>query len=100
MTKEEITFQIELEKYIFELKYAKDFKGVLIWLAGILVLLVERLLSQSFQGDVALSVMIIIILLSVALLMLSYRYLYKRSLFLERIQRLRKHYYETLSQNN
>ena len=37
MTKEDIKYQIEIKKYEFELKYQKDFRALILWGAGLLI---------------------------------------------------------------
>ena len=99
MGKENIKFQIELEQYAFELKYGKDFKGVIIWLAGSIGLLAEGLFSGRFSLISMQTVELIIVGLTLVLMGFALMYLYKRKNFLEDLQTLRKKYEDGSSYN-
>lgn len=99
MDKQDIRYKIELEQYEFELKYGKDFKGVIIWFAGIIVVLTERVLSGAFSMGRIKSVVLIIGGTAVLLLTLAFVYLKKRKEFLESIKKLREQYENSYKNN-
>ena len=99
MDKQDIRFKIELEQYEFELKYGKDFKGFIIWVAGIIALLTQGLLSGTFSANLIKWIVLILGGSAAILLVSSFLYLKKRNEFLEHIKQLTRQY-ENSCKNN
>ena len=92
MTKEDIKYHIEFEKYKFELEYARDFKGVIIWLAGILALLIEGMIAEKFSFSMLPIIRMIVILLVVTVVVSIIRYIAKRKVFFTSLKELKNAY--------